>query len=128
VGDQVYTCQSNDGKTQWTLKAPEANLMSADGQTVGHHFAGPTWEWNDKSAVVGKMTASAPATDDKSIPWLLVNVVRHDGSGALSNVTTVQRTHTKGGEAPQNGCDDSHVGATQRVHYEADYVFYAKDK
>jgi dipeptidyl aminopeptidase/acylaminoacyl peptidase len=128
VGDQIYTCQSNDGKSQWALKAPEAELLSADGKTVGRHFAGPTWEWSDKSAVTGKMAASAASPNADSIPWLLVNVIRHDGAGALSNVVHVQRIHTKGGVAPESGCDESHVGSMQRVHYEADYVFYAKDK
>jgi hypothetical protein len=95
---------------------------------MGRHFAGPTWEWIDKSAVAGKMTASSPSPDANSIPWLLVDVVRHEGKGALSNVLSVQRVHTKGGKAPDSGCDSSHLESIQRVHYEADYIFYAKDK
>jgi hypothetical protein len=57
-----------------------------------------------------------------------VNAVKHDGNGALSSVLSIQRIHTKGGKAPDSGCDASHVDAIQPVHYEADYIFYAKDK
>lgn len=127
VGDQIYTCQSSGAAYQWVLKAPDALLFSGDHQ-VGHHFAGPTWEWNDKSGVEGKMAASTPSPDTNAIPWLLVNVVRHYGEGELTKVSTIQRLNTKGGKAPATGCDASHIGEEQRVHYEADYLFYAKVK
>jgi hypothetical protein len=124
VGDQIYTCQNKDGQFAWVLKAPEAQLLSADRQTLGRHFAGPSWEWADKSAVVGKMSASVPSPDANSIPWLLVNVIRHDGQGTLSAALTIQRVNTMGGKAAASGCDSGHVGETQRVPYEADYLFY----
>jgi hypothetical protein len=122
VGDQVYSCKS----AGWVLKAPDAQLFSADQQVVGRHFAGPTWEWKDKSAIVGKMAASVPAPDGSSIPWLLVTVIQSVGDGAMSPVVSVQRLHTKGGKAPAEGCNAAHVDSEQRVHYEADYLFYGK--
>ncbi len=124
-GDQVYTCKSDGGQFTWTLKAPEARLFDKDGEPFGRHFAGPSWEANDGSRVSGKAIANAPSPDSDSVPWLLVNVLSHDGRGALSRATSIQRIKTKGGRAPASGCDASHVGQEVRVPYSADYLFYA---
>jgi Protein of unknown function (DUF3455) len=113
-GDQVYTCKGDAGQFTWTLKAPDAQL-----------FAGPSWEASDGSRVTGKAVANAPSPDADSIPWLLVNILSHDGSGVLSSATSIQRLNTKGGKAPASGCDASHVGQEVRVPYSADYLFYA---
>jgi hypothetical protein len=124
-GDQVYTCMSVPAQFTWTLKAPDAQLFDKDGKPFGKHFAGPSWEASDGSRVTGKAVANAPSPDADSIPWLLVNVVSHDGSGVLSRATTIQRLNTKGGKAPASGCDAAHVGQEVRVAYSADYLFYA---
>src|SRR5579862_8402421 len=79
-GVQVYTCTNS----QWILKAPDAKLLDAGGQVIGTHFAGPTWRLNDGSVVKGKMIASQPAPDGKSIPWLLVGAVPGSGSGKFA--------------------------------------------
>ncbi len=124
-GDQVYTCKSDAAQFTWTLKAPDAQLFDKDGKPFGKHFAGPSWEASDGSRVTGKAVANAPSPDADSIPWLLVNIVSHDGSGVLSSATTIQRLNTKGGKAPASGCDAAHVGQEVRVPYSADYLFYA---
>src|SRR5580692_9122738 len=49
-GAQVYVCTAG----RWTLKAPDAKLLDADGKQIGTHFAGPTWRLNDGSEVKGK--------------------------------------------------------------------------
>jgi hypothetical protein len=123
-GDQIYTCKGDREQFTWTLKAPDAQLFDKDGKPFGKHFAGPSWEANDGSRVTGKAVANAPSPDADSIPWLLVNVISHDGSGVLSSVTTIQRLNTKGGKAPATGCDASHLGQELRVPYSADYLFY----
>ena len=64
-------------------------------------------------------------SDANSIPWLLVNIVTHEGSGVLSRATTIQRLNTKGGKAPASGCDAAHVGQEVRAPYSADYLFFA---
>src|ERR1700761_62674 len=69
VGDQVYTCKAVEGKYAWTLQAPDAQLRGADGQLLGRHFAGPTWEAKDGSSVLGKPVASVPSPDARSVPW-----------------------------------------------------------
>ena|ERR1700686_2204169 len=124
-GDQVYTCKSDAAQLSWTLKAPDAQLFDKDGKPFGKHFGGPSWEANDGSRVTGKAVANAPSPDADSIPWLLLNVVSHDGSGVLSRATIIQRLNTKGGKAPASGCDASHAGQEVRVPYSADYLFYA---
>jgi hypothetical protein len=124
-GDQVYTCKEGVTQFAWTLKAPDAQLFDKDGKPFGKHFAGPSWEASDGSRVTGKAVANAPSPDADSIPWLLVNIVGHDGSGVLSRATTIQRINTKGGKAPASGCDSAHAGQEVRVPYSADYLFYA---
>jgi hypothetical protein len=125
TGDQVYTCTNDASQFAWTLKAPDARLFDKDGKPFGKHFAGPSWEANDGSRVTGKAVANSPSPDPNSIPWLLVKIVSHDGSGVLSRVTTVQRLNTKGGKAPASSCDATRVGQEVRVPYSADYRFYA---
>ena len=99
VGDQIYSCAKTDSAYAWKLKAPDAQLFSSDNQVVAKHFAGPTWEATDKSAVVGKVASAAPAPGGDSIPWLLLTVVKHDGNGVLSPITNIQRLNTNGGKA-----------------------------
>jgi Protein of unknown function (DUF3455) len=123
-GDQIYTCRNDAGQFTWTLKAPGAQLFDKAGKPFGKHFAGPTWEANDGSRVTGKAIATSPSPDPASVPWLLVTVVSHEGTGALSNVKTIQRINTKGGKAPASGCDASHADQEIRVPYTADYRFY----
>ena len=124
-GDQIYTCKADGAQFTWTLKAPDAKLFDKDGKPFGKHFKGPSWEANDGSRVTGKAVANAPSPDANSIPWLLINVVSHDGSGVLSSVTTILRINTKRGKAPASGCNAAHVDQEVRRPYSADYLFCA---
>ncbi|HEY2544918.1 MAG TPA: DUF3455 domain-containing protein [Candidatus Acidoferrum sp.] len=123
-GDQVYVCQEGATQFAWNLRAPEAQLFDKDGKPFGRHFAGPSWEAKDGSRVTGKAVANVPSPDADSIPWLLVSIVSHEGSGVLSQATSIQRINTKGGKAPATGCDNAHAGREIRVPYSADYLFY----
>jgi hypothetical protein len=129
-GAQIYVCQQGaDGKSQWTLKAPEAQLHDPKGAVVGHHYGGPTWKHNDGSEVTGKASAKADSPDPDSIPWLLITATGHSGAGVFAPVTSIQRIHTKGGHAPAAAsCDSAKLGAETRVPYTADYYFYAPAK
>jgi Protein of unknown function (DUF3455) len=125
VGSQIYTCKAGaDGTYSWTLKSPDAELRDKDGKPIGQHFAGPTWKLNDGSEVTGKAVAHIDSPDADSIPWLLVNLVSHTGTGQLTKVTTIQRLHTHGGKPPAAGCDESHKDAEIKSSYTADYYFY----
>ena len=122
-GAQVYECKAgNDGKLAWAFREPIATLV-LDGKTVGRHYAGPSWEYIDGSAVVGKAVGNAPGKSASDIPWLKLEVTAHRGSGALAGVTTVQRINTAGG-VHAGACDKA--GALHSAPYAADYVFLRK--
>jgi hypothetical protein len=126
-GVQNYDCKADPNAATafvWTFRAPEAELVNARGEVAGRHLAGPTWQGNDGSAVVGKVVARADVPNRKAIPWLLLEATGHDGSGAFSTITFIQRLDTSGGLAPRDGCDAAHSGAEARVPYEATYAFY----
>ena len=125
MGDQIYTCKGDGGKFAWVLKAPEAQLTEKNGKLFGKHFAGPSWEANDGSRIMGKAVANAPSPDANSSPWLLITVVSHSGEGVLARVTSVQRINTKGGKASASGCDAAHVGQEERKAYSVDYLLFA---
>jgi hypothetical protein len=124
-GDQIYSCKSDGAQYSWVLKAPDADLFDSDGNLFGKHFAGPSWMASDTSRVNGKAVANAPSPDPDSIPWLLVHVVSHEGTGVLARTTSIQRLNTKGGKAPASGCDSDHVNQEFRAPYTAEYLFFA---
>ena len=123
-GAQIYECKAGtDGKLAWAFREPIATLL-LDGKSVGRHFAGPSWEHVDGSAVVGKAVANVAGQTPGDIPWLKLDVTAHRGTGALSGVTTVQRINTRGG-VHAGGCDNA--GALYSAPYSADYVFLKKE-
>jgi hypothetical protein len=122
-GAQIYECKAGaDGKLAWAFREPIATLLS-DGKTVGRHYAGPTWELMDGSAVVAKAAGNAPGATPKDIPLLKLEVTSSRGSGALSGATTVQRINTQGGRY-DGACDK--VGTFYSAPYAADYAFLKK--
>jgi len=122
-GAQIYECKpGSDGKLSWVFREPIATLLF-DGKTVGRHYAGPTWEDVDGSAVTGKVVGNAPGATMNDIPWLKLDVVSHRGSGTFANVITVQRLDTHGGAA-QGACDKA--GTFRSVPYSATYIFLRK--
>jgi len=125
-GSQIYICQpGSDDKLSWTLKAPDADLADANSKNIGHHSAGPSWRLTDGSELIAKAAARENAPDPADVPWLLLNVSAHSGSGKLAKVTTIQRIHTKGGQPPATGCEETHRGAESKSPYTAEYYFYA---
>ena len=122
-GAQVYECKGGaDGTLAWVFREPIATLVS-NGKTVGRHYAGPSWEYGDGSAVVGQVTGTAPGSVAMDIPWLKLGVTSRRGSGVLSPATTVQRINTVGGKL--NGACYK-PGTYESVPYSADYVFLRK--
>jgi Protein of unknown function (DUF3455) len=138
-GWQIYSCKANAGDNtgygtadetyEWTLKAPSAELLNDQGQPIGKHFAGPTWEMlEDRSKVVGVVSVKANAPQTDAIPWLLISAKSHQGEGILSPVTWIQRLETVGGKAPAMGCDRTNQTKEVRVPYTANYYFYSSEK
>jgi hypothetical protein len=127
-GVQIYTCgpaQDRPGQYAWNFKAPEATLADRSGNTIGRHYAGPTWESPDGSKVVGQVVASNPGTDANAIPWLLLSAKSVSGNGVFTRTQSVQRIQTVAGKAPAGGCANAaDAGKEARVPYQAIYYFY----
>jgi hypothetical protein len=126
-GVQIYECRAKkDDPTQfeWIFAAPEADLFDANGDKMGRHYSGPTWESNDGSRVVGSVRGSVPSKELGAVPWLLLAAKNHVGNGVFSQVTSIQRLETTGGKAPAGGCSQANLGEKLRVPYTAVYYFY----
>lgn len=123
-GVQIYTCTASNGAFAWTLKAPDASLHDAKGQLIGKHFAGPSWQANDGSTVVGEPLNASPSPSANAIPWLVLHAKSHSGNGDMAKVAYIVRTQTEGGMAPAGGCDAGHANAEARVPYSAVYLFF----
>jgi hypothetical protein len=118
-GVQIYRWSG----AAWTFVAPSATLFAdaaANGE-VGTHYAGPTWESNSGSKVVGAVLKRCPGAPN-AIPWLLLRAVSAEGPGAFNRVTHIQRVNTVGGNAPTT--PGSVPGETVNVAYTAEYFFY----
>jgi hypothetical protein len=125
TGVQIYECAPRpDSGYQWVFKAPEATLADRSGRSLGKHYAGPTWESDDGSTVVGEVKASDPGPNPSAIPWLLLRARSNSGSGAFSAAASVQRVATIGGIAPGEPCTAANVRQLARVPYTASYYFY----
>src|SRR5262245_1279864 len=126
IGAQVYTWvvnPTNDTLSSWVLLAPDAILLDADGNIVGRHYAGPTWESNSGSKVVG-MRVQGVTVNTNAIPWLLLAKKSTDGNGIFADVTYVQRVNTFEGLPPSTR--GTTAGQIARVGYTAEYYFYRR--
>jgi hypothetical protein len=130
LGVQIYVWTAdpmNPGLASWVFKAPEAALFADPcyaGQ-VGIHYAGPTWESNDGSKVVG--TRLAGCTPNRgAIPWLKLGAASTSGPGIFDHTTYIQRVNTIGGTAPAEA--GLFFGDEARVPYTAEYYFYRAAK
>jgi hypothetical protein len=124
-GHQIYECREakdKPGTFDWAFVAPDAVLFDTSGKKIGKHYAGPHWESDDGSRIVGSVKSRADAATAKDIPLLLLTTKSAGGKGSFSEVTSIQRLRTVGGTAPAGGC--SVAGYKVRVPYTADYYFY----
>jgi hypothetical protein len=128
LGVQIYRCIPQPGGAfQWIFEAPEAKLLDrSTHEQVGTHSAGPTWTWNDGSAITGKVIQKKTSSDPAAIPWLLLETQpTGEIKGILSSITLVRRSETQAGAAPSYGCDAERANTLIRVPYAAVYTFYS---
>jgi FtsP/CotA-like multicopper oxidase with cupredoxin domain len=118
IGVQIYHWNG----TSWGAPTPAATIYADAGGhgQVATHFAGPTWQSNSGSTVVGTV-ANRCTPDAASIPWLSLTAVP-SGNGIFADVTFIQRLNTVGGIAPATA--GTVVGQEARIPYTADYLFY----
>src|SRR6266481_7425923 len=127
TGVQIYECsvaKTDPAKFEWAFKAPEADLFDLSGRKIGKHYAGPTWESNDGSKVVGEVKSRDDGPNANAIPWLLLSAKSTSGKGVFSETQSIQRLYTVGGKAPATGCNRAQLGKEARVAYKATYYFY----
>ena len=122
-GVQTYSCEY-DAKHHlaWVFKSPLATLYDTNGQAVIKHTAGPSWQADDGSRIVGHVLAETPSDTARSIPQLLLETHGTGASGTLSSIRYVQRINTVGGLMPAGACTSEHQ--TGSSPYIASYVFY----
>lgn len=129
AGVQIYEVRAtaaDPNRYEWAFVAPEATLYGADYLVVGRHYAGPTWESNDGSTVVGRVISRRDAPRSTTdIPWLLLTNRTNTGTGIFSRVSYVQRLNTHGGQAPAaRTAVKATLGTRVRIPYVATYTFY----
>ena len=118
IGFQVYHWSG----TSWGAPTPSATIYADAGGNgeLAQHFAGPSWQSNSGSKVVGTV-ANRCTVDPASIQWLSLTAVP-TGAGIFAKVTFIQRLNTVGGLAPATA--GTTIGQEARVPYTADYLFY----
>jgi len=129
TGVQIYECAPKPDQPnvfEWTFRAPEAALVDRAGRAIGKHYAGPTWESTDGSAVVGEIKSRDAGPDKNAIPWLLLAAKSTTGAGLFSQTQNIQRIQTVGGIAPAQSCPSGNAGQVARVPYTATYYFYRR--
>ena len=123
VGYQVYVAtETAPGVLRWVLKAPEAVLFDNDGNLVGIHYAGPTWE-TESGSFVKAARVNGVTVDPTAIQWLLLKTTNSSGPGVLEGTTFIHRVNTVGGLAPSSAAG-AQIGEELRVPYTTDYYFY----
>lgn len=126
-GVQVYECAPKPDQPsafQWIFRAPDAALADRSGRPIGRHYAGPTWESLDGSAVVGEVKSRDPGPSPSAVPWLLLTGKPAAGAGIFSSARSIQRVQTVGGVAPAEACGPANARQIARVPYTATYYFY----
>jgi FtsP/CotA-like multicopper oxidase with cupredoxin domain len=118
IGFQIYHWNG----TSWGAATPSATIFADAGGNgqIATHFAGPSWQSNSGSKVVGTVINRC-TPDAASIAWLSLSAVP-TGNGLFAKVTFIQRLNTVGGNSPST--DGAVVGQEARIPYTADYLFY----
>jgi len=118
IGFQIYHWNG----TSWGAATPSATIYADAGGNgeIATHFAGPSWQSNSGSLVVGTV-ANRCTVDPASIQWLSLNAVP-SGVGVFADVRFIQRLNTNGGLAPAT--PGTVIGQEAKVPYTADYLFY----
>ena len=117
VGVQIYTWNGTD----WGKAVPRATLFDDEGNVVASHFAGPRWQSNSGSIVLGTVVFAA-TVNPNAIPWVLLSATFEGGAGIFANTKFIQRVNTVGGKEPSENGD--FVGQVFESPYTADYFFY----
>jgi hypothetical protein len=121
VGKQIYQCDHG----AWAkASTPDATLWDMNSHLKVRHSAGPTWtmaEGEGAVKAIGTTAVHFASPDGVSIDWLKLDVDKGSGSGAFSDIGTIQRLYTGGGKAPASGCAANQIYESA---YTAHYYFW----
>jgi hypothetical protein len=127
TGVQIYDCLAVGGGYAWSSATPRADLYGDNGNLIGIHYGGPTWEARDGSKVVAKRDTGV-TVDPTAIPWLRLSVVSTSSGpdgGRLAGTKWIQRVATVGGLTPAAAeCSAETAGTRKEIPYSADYRFW----
>lgn len=128
VGVLNYECRrsaTNPRAVAWALVSPKADLIDRSGKTVGSYSGPPAlWTHTDGSTVVGTQLAVAPSLGGNNIDQQLSKGIAGKSTGAMQDVTYIQRINTKGGTGFSKACEEVDVGDKLTLPYQADYIFW----
>ena len=123
-----YECKANAnaaGTMGWVLVSPQAELVDRTGKPVAKYSGPPaTWTHMDGSSVVGQQLAVAPSPGATNIAYQLSKGKSGAATGALQDITYIQRIKTKGGQDLSRACGPADLGKTLTLPYQADYIFW----
>ena len=127
VGVQIYECKpakDEPKRFEWVFKAPEAELFDNTGKRIGRHYAGPTWESNDGSKVVGEVKGrdNGPRSGLHPMSCLTEREINL-GNGVLVGPKASAFVYS-GRQGPLEGCNQIQAGKEIRVAYKARYYFF----
>ncbi len=125
-GVQIYACRpsaTQPDSFSYVFVEPRAVLASREGRI--QHGAGPFWEAEDGSRVVGTVVSRTDAGPG-NIPELELAAQSTGGPGVLADVETILRVNTKGGVAPEGPCDPE-TEPVAEVRYKATYLFFSAE-
>lgn len=120
-----YECRPTpSGPYGWVLMSPKANLLDRTGKDVVA-YSGPPARWThiDGSSIVGNQVSVA-SNGEYNLPLQLSRAEPSTGSGALQNISFIQRIKTKGGVEKTMPCGDLTAGKKVTLPYQADYIFW----
>lgn len=120
-----YECRPTaTGPYGWVLLSPKANLLDRTGKDVVAYSGPPaTWTHIDGSRIVGSQVSVAP-NGAYNLPLQLSRAEPSTGSGALQNISFIQRIKTKGGIEKTKPCSELNTGEKLTLPYQADYIFW----
>jgi hypothetical protein len=125
-GIQTWTASGD----KWVPASTQADLVEVSDEVCRHLASqeGLRWTARDGSSVTAKVTAESPAGALHSLPWQRLIVSEHagNGRGLFSQVTSIQRIATLGGEPPP-GVKPT-TAKTAQSRFTAYYIFYGPVK
>jgi len=128
-GRQVYECAARADAASgfgWVHVASEfedaPRLQGRHTPPGGRPSSAPLGRGPDNVQGTVMLQVAAPGLD--AIPWQRIRVDATSGDAHLDELSSIHRTHTRGGLPPAVPCTAAEAGRQQRVAYSAEYEFY----